>query len=230
MSSEQVGLARDAADVYIESFPFGSNTSLLEAALAGLAVVPAYAPLAPMLVASDDSLVDLIRSPASEEEYISRAVGFARDPAGRETLGQELRSRLLSTHVEPAWLSKLEEIQASARDLVHKPNPIQCEAGSEDAVDVGLSLFGALSDPRLRSAISANSERLGLLKYRSYLAKHVGRYGLAARLAFLSLRGAPADLELWRLAAIASLGPVAKGLRQFSCRAQSVLKAGRGAP
>src|SRR5690606_34285328 len=46
-------LYRASADVYLESFPFGSQTALLEAALSGLPVVPAYAPLFPLLVAND---------------------------------------------------------------------------------------------------------------------------------------------------------------------------------
>jgi predicted O-linked N-acetylglucosamine transferase (SPINDLY family) len=48
---------RAAADIYLETFPFGSQTALLEAALSGLAIVPACAPLFPLLVANDDSIL-----------------------------------------------------------------------------------------------------------------------------------------------------------------------------
>jgi len=66
---EDTSAYRSAADIYVESFPFGSQTAVLEAALSGLPVVPAYAPLSPLLVANDDALSHLLPNPSNEQEY-----------------------------------------------------------------------------------------------------------------------------------------------------------------
>ena len=71
---------RAAADVYLESFPFGSNTALLEAALDGLGGVPAYAPLFPLLVAGNDSLSEIpAKSARASHAYIERVCELLRD-------------------------------------------------------------------------------------------------------------------------------------------------------
>ena len=90
-SMEDPSLYRAAADVYLESFPFGSQTALLEAALSGLPVVPAYAPLFPLLVANDDAVQDLIPNPQNEQEYMERVEYLIQQPERRVELGERLR-------------------------------------------------------------------------------------------------------------------------------------------
>jgi len=110
-----------AADVYLESFPFGSNTALLEASMCGLPVVPAYAPLFPLLVANNDSLHDILSNPLHEEEYINRVDMLIRDPNQRLELGAMLRNRLLLDHTADGWLRRLTKIYDETDFLIHRP-------------------------------------------------------------------------------------------------------------
>ncbi len=72
---ENATLYQCAADIYLEGFPFGSQTALLESALAGLPAVLAFDPPFALLATNDESLWDLASNPASEGEYIERVGG-----------------------------------------------------------------------------------------------------------------------------------------------------------
>ena len=100
---------RVAADVYLELFPFGSQTALLEAALCGLPVVRAYAPLFPLLVANDDTVNGLISTPVDEKDCVDRVTTLIQQPRLREALGSSLREGLLGTHSGEAWRRQLDE-------------------------------------------------------------------------------------------------------------------------
>jgi len=79
-SIEDPSVYRAAADIYLEGFPFGSQTALLEAALVALPVVSSYAPLFPLLAANDDAIQDLITNPKEEQEYMERVDLLIRQP------------------------------------------------------------------------------------------------------------------------------------------------------
>jgi len=132
-----------AADIYLEGFPFNSATALLEAALAGLSVVPAHSPPTDLIETNHDTLSGLIRSPQSEEEYVQEAVRLASDPIARQAFGTALQERVRHEHMGVGWLAHLRAVYERASRLTHRAAPIPPTAGRTEPVDVALSDWSA---------------------------------------------------------------------------------------
>lgn len=208
-------LYRAAADLYLESFPYGSQTALLEAALSALPVVPAYAPLAPTLVANDDALADLLPNPCDEQDYMQRAAALIGDPGQRLALGQEARRRLLAEHMGSGWLDRLAGVYREAERLPHRPRPIPVSRCVASATDIGLSLWQAMAGGRSETCPEAPwGDAKAVLYHAALAAKEAGHYALARRFAWRALRQAPSRCEHWRLFLIALLGRKAVPLRR----------------
>ena len=204
---------RAAADIYLEPFPFGSNTASLEAALAGLPVVPAYSPLFPLLVAGNDSLQDLLSNPPSEDAYIARVGELARDAAQRVEFGAALRNKVLSEHVGQGWLDRLASLYRCTDALVHRPAPIPATTCSTSDADIGLSLWNVMADGRTNYRAGVSRDPGALLRHAAFVSKDTGDYASARRLAARAVLAGPADPASWRLLCVSALGrwgPVAR--------------------
>jgi glycosyltransferase involved in cell wall biosynthesis len=99
-----------AADVYLEGFPIGSYTALLETALAGRPVVRK-----PLLVPSDVLPVDQgalagITAPVDPSDYVRAALDLATDVDGRQRQASENRHSMLRHHCGAAWDQRLTEL------------------------------------------------------------------------------------------------------------------------
>lgn len=105
----------DAADIYLEGFPFGSLTALLEAGLMGLPVVLAPA-CCPLPFRSDDFGLEMT-PPRDDFEYIFQAKAFANNAKLRISSGLALRSDLHDWHCGDGWNSKLHVIRNTALHL-----------------------------------------------------------------------------------------------------------------
>jgi glycosyltransferase involved in cell wall biosynthesis len=102
----------DAADVYIEGFPFGSLTALLEAAAAGLAVVRAPVPCPPPFTSDGEALTTLPQ-PASFDAYVTTCVQLLTVADLRRAAAHEISAAVRRVHVGGAWASALAELQAA---------------------------------------------------------------------------------------------------------------------
>jgi hypothetical protein len=203
---EDPGLYRAAADVFLESFPFGSNTSVLEAALHGLPVVPAYDPLCALLVAGNDSLTGAMTTPVNEEAYIDRASELIRRGMLRADVGDALRDRVRIDHVGDGWsahLSKLYEHLGSTR---HHPRRLPEAPCLATALDVGLSVWSAIADGKTGHGHCDVTTRASARRHAAFVAKDVGNYGSARRSAFSAARSDPLDAASWRLLFVSLLG------------------------
>jgi glycosyltransferase involved in cell wall biosynthesis len=200
---------RAAADVYIETFPFGSNTALLEAALDGLPVVPACRPLTKLLVAANDSLQGLMTNPADEAEYVERILAFAGDPQGRRAYGRQLRDELSKHHVGSAWLSHLQRLYEVTEGLVHRPRPVPATRCEALAADIGLAMFNAASNGRSTSDRELHS-RVAVLRHSAFVTKHARDFPRARRLSFEALLADVRGADTWRLFLVCLLGPIAR--------------------
>ena len=206
---------RTAADVYLESFPFGSQTALLEAALSGIAVVPAYAPLSPLLVANDDALVDLLPNPRDEQEYVDRVAGFVEGVKRRVAFGEELRMRLLLDHVGEGWLERLEGVYRATDELGHRPRRVpvtQCEATE---MDLGLSRWNIMAEGRWKSRGLPEDAAGAEPRHSAYVAKVVGDFDRARRHALRAVRESPSSWNSWRILGAALLGRRERRISQF---------------
>jgi hypothetical protein len=206
---------RIAADLYIESFPFGSQTALLEAALVGLAVVPAYRPLFPLLVANDDDLVDLLPNPRSEDEYVSRVVALAENAELRSTFGKTLRRRLVSTHEGPGWLDRLLATYENIEAISHTYRTLPDTPAVASESDAALSLWRVVADGRSGSARAIPATRTSRFGHAAYVSRMTGDYRRAVVYALGLLLLTPLRSSSWRLLLVSVLGRIGARVREL---------------
>jgi glycosyltransferase involved in cell wall biosynthesis len=103
-----VAVFHQAADLYIEGFPFGSTTALLEAAIRGIPVVLAPAQCPPPYGSDGISLDDLLDRPLSIEEYKNAITFLISDVKARQQLGEKISSNIIKHHTGPGWRQYLE--------------------------------------------------------------------------------------------------------------------------
>jgi glycosyltransferase involved in cell wall biosynthesis len=206
---------RAAADVYLESFPFGSQTALLEAALSGLPVVPAYAPLHPLLVANDDSLIDFLHNPYNEQDYIERVLLMIRCPVQRVTLGEILRKQLLVDHVGEGWQKCLDAMYQKMDLLKHRPRPIPVSSCCMTDADINLSLWHAVADGRTYTTGGTGDGMDAVLRHSAFVAKEAGNYAKARLLSWRAVWYVPYQLASWRLLGVSLLGRSGRSIRRL---------------
>jgi len=195
---------RAAADVYLESFPFGSQTALLEAALDGLPAVRAYSPLYPLLVANDDSIEELLPPPRNEDEYIQQAAEFAKSKELRLRLGETIRNRLLSDHSGEGWRRQLNVVYEGTGHLTHNPRPIPESDSCASSADNGLSLWHVSSGGS--STTEADSGARIVLHHAISVRRWAGDYRSARRIALRAVMSLPSDASIRRLFILSLLG------------------------
>ena len=100
-----------AANVYLEGFPLGSLTALLEAGQAGLPCVRGPRDCVPPLTSDDLSLARLPQ-PQDIKGYIQKAVSLTRDAETRAQLGSKLREAIRAEHCGAGWLSHLQAVRS----------------------------------------------------------------------------------------------------------------------
>lgn len=211
---------RTAADLYLESFPFGSVTALLEAGLCGLPVVPACAPLAPMLVSDDCALDDILVYPRDQQDYVERADLLIRQPEMRIALGRTLRERLLNDHVGDGWRARLAAVYRETDGLEHRPRPIPSSPCCMTDTDIGLGLWHATGDRlNMNPTATLRDKAIAVDYHTAWIAREAGHYAKARRFAWRAVRHAPSRFEHWRLLLTATLGKTAKPLRKALSRA-----------
>jgi hypothetical protein len=112
-----------AADIYLESFPFGSITALLEAALSGLPFVR-IPMMAPPPSSSDRYTLSALTQPSDTDAYLARATALAASPEFRRREAFAARDAIISLHCGDAWRKKLEDLKTGA-PRIHKIYPIK---------------------------------------------------------------------------------------------------------
>jgi hypothetical protein len=102
-----------AADLYLESFPVGSYTALLEVGLAGRAFVrkPWLAP--PDVLAIDRGALADFEPPQDSHAYAAQAVALAEDAALRDRLAAQARRAIAGVHCGAAWDARLAALAAA---------------------------------------------------------------------------------------------------------------------
>lgn len=167
---------RSAADLYLEGFPFGSQTALLEAALAGLPIVPAFAPPLELVVASVDAISDLIENPTNEQAWFDQASRLIHDDTLGRSLGSALQKRVLAEHTGLGWVRCVNEVYQAACGLEHKPLPIPCTDCVLSETDVALSLWQASLRGEMAPVDSLNEGVRESLFCIAYAARQWGDY------------------------------------------------------
>jgi glycosyltransferase involved in cell wall biosynthesis len=106
----------EAADIYIDSFPFASNTSLLEAASHGLPLVTyfPYSDDASVLGAGAPGIDATMKRVHDLEQYTAALSELIADAALRRRLGDEGRHQFAQWHGGDGWQRMLDQVLAKA--------------------------------------------------------------------------------------------------------------------
>jgi hypothetical protein len=109
----------EAADIYVDSFPFVSSTSMMEAAGLGTPLVSRfYGPKEARIFAINHPGIDKPTMHGwSEAEYVANLDRLIGDPALRNAKGREALESVLHYHTPPSWMSFIESAYARAAEL-----------------------------------------------------------------------------------------------------------------
>lgn len=108
LSQAGVATVHDAADVYIEGFPFGTTTALLEAGLKGMPVVLAPAQCPPPFGSDGVALDETLERPEAVDDYVDTVVRLATCAELRVQQGERIREAIARHHTGEGWKAYLE--------------------------------------------------------------------------------------------------------------------------
>jgi hypothetical protein len=195
---EDPSLYQLAADVYLEGFPFGSQTALLESALPGVPPVLAFAPPSPLLVTNDVALEDWVTTPGSEQEYLDDANRLVQQANKRSELGRAVGNSIARHHIGDRWSESLQSFYSQAKQLTHSPRSIPGSDARTTDTDLAISWWhGVKYDDGHQTA--AYVTNLGnALCGKAHWVKDWGEYKGARSLFRLGARISGSNAELKR--------------------------------
>jgi glycosyltransferase involved in cell wall biosynthesis len=108
-----------AADIYVDSFPFVSNTSLLEAGSYAVPLVTRnpYSDASEILGADMPGLTGNMIQVRDIQEYIATLSHLIEDEKLRQSLGEATSKKIAETHWGNHWQQKLENLYMSAMSI-----------------------------------------------------------------------------------------------------------------
>jgi len=188
-----------AADVYLDSVPFSSITSLLEAGSHGAALLGCYpsncelellGPGAPGL----DTVMEMASDLESYQNLLSRLIN---DAEFRQQRGQIVKAKILSLHTGSNWINVVRDIYMS----IDRRNDRGCLLGNIDifsASSLDLALV-ELYSRQPRSFRRLITKCIGTLPYRSRLTITWRLHRIGFDLSFLNLLPPPTDAIIFRV-------------------------------
>ncbi len=108
LSQSALAAVREIADVYVEGFPFGTTTALLEAGLAGVPLVLAPSECPPPYGSDGVALDDILQRPETVERFRKQVIRLCRDPVQRELQGRVIQESIRKHHTGSGWNAHLE--------------------------------------------------------------------------------------------------------------------------
>jgi hypothetical protein len=114
-----------AADLYLEGFPVGSYTALLEAALAGRAFVRKPLLASTRVLPVDGGALAGFAPPVDVDAYVAAAQALAADPQRRDALGSAAREAVRAMHCDgwPTHLAALHDRLPAHHDVGLRDEP-----------------------------------------------------------------------------------------------------------
>jgi glycosyltransferase involved in cell wall biosynthesis len=129
----------DAADVYIEGFPFGSTTALMESGLKGIPCVLAPATSPPPFT-TDGLALDMLDRPADLKEYVMATLALLGNEQEALKAGQAIASSLASHHCGKGWFVHIDALKKKLT-APHKIYPIPSTPSVPDYISNYWSVF-----------------------------------------------------------------------------------------
>jgi hypothetical protein len=133
LPQNKIVILHQASDLYIEGFPFGSTTALLEAGLYGLPAILTPVECPPPYGSDGVALDDTLERPASVEQYKLEAIRLCQNPSERSFAGIKLQKSILAHHTGAGWRRYLANaIQALPPE--HRLHPLQTPVRTPPAI------------------------------------------------------------------------------------------------
>lgn len=141
----------DAADIYVDSIPFSSLTSLVDAAARGLPVLSLNETVPNSVLTSDD--VSLIANSVHfgvRENYLAELSALTITREYRREVSEELQDRVSLDHLSPGWNNHLERLYErvdfkTAGHIPISPAPAGIKSNSFDELELALLDFQVAS-------------------------------------------------------------------------------------
>jgi hypothetical protein len=125
------GRLLSGADAYLDSTPFASLTSALEAALVGLPVLTwRPEPAAPIYSCDDPALTGTATAVGSADECAAVLSGWATDTGARQSAGQHAQRAVLDVHTGDPWTAAVDAAMTRVVEL----GPREVADASDDLV------------------------------------------------------------------------------------------------
>ena len=125
-----------SADIYLEGFPAGSLTALLEAGQLGLTCVRAPGDTPPPF-SSDGMAFDGLPQPKNVDAYIREAVSLAGNQKNQSEGGRDISKMIASHHTGKGWLAHLQAI----KEQVPKRHGVYADFHQVDVDEVSRDWF-----------------------------------------------------------------------------------------
>jgi hypothetical protein len=136
-----------AADIYLDSFPFTSITSLLEAANYELPLVSChpYSSASDVLCPDTPALINTIIRTKNTSEYISAVSHLVEDVSYRTYIGESTRQHVLAVHTGDNWMRYLRDLYLQAASV---PTAITMQCGEDQKTISELDILSLYVDRR----------------------------------------------------------------------------------
>lgn len=164
----------EATDIYVEGFPMGTTTALLEAGLKGIPVVLAPALCPPPYASDGVALDDTIERPASIEDYKAKVIHLSRSHLERLSCGNQIRAAISRHHTGAGWQRYLEAAMETL-PLRHSVRSAITPVRTPEAVHEYWSAFVAEVSSGYEEALEHAVTRALLIGVRPRLTKTVMR-------------------------------------------------------
>jgi hypothetical protein len=156
------------ADIYVEGFPVGGATALLEAGVRGLPIVGVRVPEAPILSGSDDIALEKFDLHSSSlEAFTASLERMINQPSLRSQKISQVKQSIEQIHFSPGWNDFLDNIMDSL-PLEHTPKlpDSPCSPDNSDVFWAGLSTV-ALKNQKQQFALD-----FSLIQHARYVSRY----------------------------------------------------------
>lgn len=167
----EIGIYHQAADIYVDSFPFCSTTSMIEAGSYGVPVVTRfpYDDASAVLGLDMPGLDGHLSRARSLAEYTRTLDGLARDEALRVEQGERTRASIQALHTGAAWQAALEAVYEAA--MARPADPVTPCPFSEPLAEPDVLMPYVIDAPRNDDPYPVIASHLGLLPIRRRLGR-----------------------------------------------------------
>lgn len=112
-----------SADIYLDSYPFSSLTSMLEAGQQRIPLVTYNdLPSEAEVLGFDDPATDgIVDRPGTPADYLETLEAYVGDPNRRSAGGRQIEAALAAQHLGPGWRQSLEQVYAQVMYVHESP-------------------------------------------------------------------------------------------------------------